>query len=571
MIATVEQGPSTEPGGLKKLLGTPAAGFLKLGVAEKIYTIAALLVVLTVLLVATSIQSVRLQNNYRIDLASSAAAVVNIERVNGLVYAVVMESRGIYMSTDKGKLKFFGDELLRRTRELAQVVTEWEAIIRPADAEKFAAFRKRVIQFIDFRRELVRLTREVSPAAGREWSDNDANRAVRTALNADLEALSKVYSERTQEVTDLGDKTRLASWYLAALGAGALLLGGFNVYVMRRFVITPLADITAATDCIARGHINLTIPHIERTDEIGKLADAVQKFRESADRNVELEELEMGTARQRDAVMDERDRLNDKYNAKKWQLSAAINSMPQGVVMLDAAGQIVVVNDQYRKMYSLPPAIKAESSLADIVRFMVQNRLLAGSASKVLAAMQARIAKQQPIVTQTELTDGRVIRVAEQPMAGGGWVSTHDDVTEQLKMQRILERTERFLVTVIENVPEAIAAKDARSLRYVFVNRAAEELFELPRGSIMGKTARELFAPEIADMIEQGDKRLLDGDEPLEMVVHRVETPAGPRWRGVRRIPVRGPDGESRVFLSIIEDRTDRMEAAASLVPVPSA
>jgi PAS domain S-box-containing protein len=571
MIAIVEPRPSAEPGALKKLLGAPAAGFLKLGVAEKIYTIVALLVLLTVLLVATSIQSVRLQNNYRVDLESSATAMVSFERVNGLVYAAVMESRGIYMSTDKGKLKFFGDELLRRTRELAQVMTEWETTIRAADADKFAILKKRVLQFIDFRRELVRLTREVSQAAGREWGDNDANRAVRIALNADLEALAASYRERTQSVAELGDTARLASWYLAALGAGALLLAGFNVFVMRRFVIKPLADITAATDCIASGQINLVIPHIERTDEIGKLASAVQKFREAANRNVELEQREIGTAQQRDAVMGERDRLNDKYNAKKWQLSAAIHSMPQGVMMLNAAGQIVVVNDRYRKIYGLPAAIKVGSSLSDIVRFMVQNGVLVGSVSKTLEGMKARIARQQPTSGETELGDGRIIRVAEQPMAGGGWVSTHDDVTEQLKMQRILERTERFLVTVIENVPDAIAAKDARSLRYVFVNRAAEDLFELPRASIIGKTARELFTPAIADMIEQGDKRLLDGDEPLEMVINRIETAAGPRLRGTRRIPIRGPDGESRVFLSIIEDRTGRMDAEASIVSVPLA
>jgi PAS domain S-box-containing protein len=142
-------------------------------------------------------------------------------------------------------------------------------------------------------------------------------------------------------------------------------------------------------------------------------------------------------------------------------------------------------------------------------------------------------------------------------MDGGGWISTHEDCTEEIRMRRVLERTERFLVTVIENVPEAIAAKDMRSLRYIFVNRAAETLFDLPRSTIIGKTARELFSQEIANMIEQGDRGVLEGKEQLEPVVHVVETPRGRRLHAVRRIPVRGPDGESRVFLSMIEDRTD--------------
>jgi PAS domain S-box-containing protein len=155
------------------------------------------------------------------------------------------------------------------------------------------------------------------------------------------------------------------------------------------------------------------------------------------------------------------------------------------------------------------------------------------------------------------MSDGRTIRVVEQAMDGGGWIATHEDCTEQYRMRRVLERTERFLVTVIESVPEAIAAKDSRSLRYVFVNRAAEALFKLPRAEIMGKTARELFSPDIANMIEQGDRRLLEGHEPTQIAVHNVETPEGRRVHAVRRVPINGPDGESRVFLSMIEDRTD--------------
>jgi methyl-accepting chemotaxis protein len=60
------------------------------------------------------------------------------------------------------------------------------------DAEQFATFRKPIEQFVDFRRELVRRAIEITPAAGREWGDNDANRAVRSALNKDLEVLSAV-------------------------------------------------------------------------------------------------------------------------------------------------------------------------------------------------------------------------------------------------------------------------------------------------------------------------------------------------------------------------------------------
>jgi PAS domain S-box-containing protein len=543
--------------------GRFAGGNVHFGVAEKVYAIVALFVLLTVVLVLVAIRSVGLQNDFRRDLAASSTAAVNIERVNGLIYAIVMESRGVYMSTEPDKVKQYGDELLNRSRDLAGVVAEWQKTVRPEDATQFKAFKERIVQFIDFRAELVRRAYEISPAAGRAWGDNDENRALRSKLNSDLEAIGAVYVRRAASVAEIGEQTRHASWILAALGGCTLLLAALNVVIMRRFVITPLADITEATDWIAAGKIELGIPHIARRDEIGKLAHAVQKFREAASRNVELQLLESDTANERDAAAEERDKLNDKYYATKWQLSAAINNMPQGMVMLNAAAEVLVVNEQYRKMYGLPAAIKAGSSLSDILHHRVRNGLFTGNVAKYLAAIVARIAKREPSSSEIELADGRIVHISEHPMAGGGWVATHHDFTEQRRMQRTLERTERLLVTVIENIPDAIVAKDERSMRYIFVNRAAEKFFGVPRADIIGRTASELFPAETARFIEEQDRLLFAADREVNVGIHALETPNnGRRLVAARRIPIDGKDGESRVFLTIIDDRTGRAEAA---------
>jgi len=534
----------------------------KLSIADKIYAIIVALVVLTALLLVMAVQSLRLQTTYRDELATSATAALNIERVNGLIYAIVMESRGIYFADDPRMMKYFTGELLRRNHELAHAMTSWEKKIRPEDIEQFASFKKRIVQFIEFRHELVRRATEISVAAGREWGANEANRTLRSALNEDLEAFAKIYTERANRVAELADRTRLASWFLAALGIGALLVGALNLLMLRRLVLMPLAEITAATDSISAGHLDVSIPFVGRSDEVGRLARAVQNSKDAIVERIKAEEREATTAKQRDAAIGQRDNMDDRYNAAKWQLSAAINNMPQGVVMLDSHGTVQVVNDRYRKIYGLPPEIKAGCSLRDAVECRVKSGLFTGDPEEYLAAILGRIAKRTPKVSEVELSDGRTIRIVEQAMDGGGWIATHDDCTEQYRVQRMLERTERFLVTVIESVPEAIAAKDSRSLRYVFVNRAAETLFNRPRAEIMGKTARELFSADIADMIEQGDRRLLEGDQPTEVAVHNVETPEGRRVHAVRRVPIKGPDGESRVFLSMIEDRTDWARAA---------
>ena len=98
-------------------------------------------------------------------------------------------------------MKKFGDGLLKFNQQILGVVKNWESIIQADDAQQFAVFKKRIEQFVDFRKELVRRGVEINAAAGREWGDNDANRAVRSALNKDLEALSKVYAERAKQIS----------------------------------------------------------------------------------------------------------------------------------------------------------------------------------------------------------------------------------------------------------------------------------------------------------------------------------------------------------------------------------
>jgi PAS domain S-box-containing protein len=541
-----------------------ARGTDTLSVAEKVYSIAGCLAIVTIFLLVMSVQTVRLQTSYRHMHATSAEAAINVGRINALIYAIVMESRGIYMSSDRGAMKQFADGLVRRNRELAGAVKSMERTVGDDDAEQLASFRQRIAQFIDFRQELVRRGLEISPAAAREWGDNDANRTLRNKLNADLETLERIYRQRASDADELANENRYAAAYLFMLGLVALVLAGLNVVVMRSSVVGALAEITQATDRIADGDVKSEVPHLRRHDEIGRLARAVQHFRDAVARVFELEELELGTAQARDAAMTERDQFNDKYQAKKWQLSAAINSMPQGLIMLDGKAAVVAMNANYRRIYNLPETIQAGSTLEEILQHRVKSGLFSGDVAKYVAAVLDRIAKREPTAYEISLNDGRIIKIYERPMDGGGWVSVQEDVTEQRQRERILERMERFLATIIENVTEGIIAKDARNQRYVFVNKAAEQMIGMSRGQIIGKTARELFSAEAAELIERRDQQLLAQKQQLEPIVDTIDNPTrGRRVISARRVQIGGAGEESHMFVTMVEDRTEKMVAAA--------
>ena len=121
---------------------------------------------------------------------------------------------------------------------------------------------------------------EINAAAGREWGDNDANRTVRSALNKDLEALSKVYAERAKQIALETETNRTLSFVLTCLGGVALMLVVIGIVIIARSIARPLSAITAAIKQVADGAENVAVPHSGRADEIGALARAIQVFQD---------------------------------------------------------------------------------------------------------------------------------------------------------------------------------------------------------------------------------------------------------------------------------------------------
>jgi methyl-accepting chemotaxis protein len=259
-----------------------------LSLATRLYSIFALFALLTAAIAVLSNYNSSRSTEITEAIERANLAALNVERVNSLVYAVVMESRGVYMSTEPAVVKKFGEGLLKFNDQILAVVKHWESIVQADDAEQFATFKKRIEQFVDFRKELVRRANEISPAAGREWGDNDANRAVRSALNKDLEALSKVYRERGKRIAEQTELNRELSLVLTSLGGLALVLVILGVVIIFRSIARPLSVITSTIKQVAEGAENVEVPHTDRADEIGALARAIQIFKEAMDHNRNL-------------------------------------------------------------------------------------------------------------------------------------------------------------------------------------------------------------------------------------------------------------------------------------------
>src|SRR5450631_2766628 len=251
----------------------------RLSLAAKLYSVFALFAVLIAAITALSDYNTRRQLELTEAVETASRAALNVERVNSLVYAVVMESRGVYMSTEAAVVKKYGDGLLKFNDQILAVVKDWESIIQADDAQQFAVFKKRIEQFVDFRKELVRRGVEIGGAAGREWGDNDANRAVRSALNKDLEALSKVYAERSKQIARQGETNRQLSFLLTCLGGLALLVVGIGVLIISRALARAIRVFQQAMDGNRNLNSQALLDSRAREERAKHIETSVESFR----------------------------------------------------------------------------------------------------------------------------------------------------------------------------------------------------------------------------------------------------------------------------------------------------
>jgi methyl-accepting chemotaxis protein len=334
-----------------------------------------------------------------------------------LIYAVVMESRGVYMSAKPDVVKKYGDGLLKFNDEILGVVRKWQDIVRTDDTEQFATFKKRIEQFVDFRKELVRRAIEINPAAGREWGDNDENRAVRTALNKDLDALAKVYAERGKRIAERTTVNSALSLVLTCLGGIALVLVVIGVIIIARSIARPLSIITSTIKRVAEGAENVEVPHAGRADEIGALARAIEIFRQAMDHNRNLNAQVSADSEAR----DERSRhIEASVEEFQQAIGTALEAVTQNAAaMRDTAQNITRVtsaaNDRARSAAGATSqasanvsavAGAAEELSASVVEIGRQVRQSASAVEQTGQRAEKSISEIESLAVATQRIDG---------------------------------------------------------------------------------------------------------------------------------------------------------------------
>jgi PAS domain S-box-containing protein len=146
-----------------------------------------------------------------------------------------------------------------------------------------------------------------------------------------------------------------------------------------------------------------------------------------------------------------------------------------------------------------------------------------------------------------------------------GIISLTRDITERKRAEEEIVRTNTFLDSIIENIPDMIFLKDARELRFVRFNRAGEELLGQSRDDLIGKNDYDFFPKIQADFFTQKDRNVLSGKKLIDIPEEHIQTRGGEKILHTKKLALLNEKGEPSFLLGISEDITERKRAEEQL------
>jgi PAS domain S-box-containing protein len=137
---------------------------------------------------------------------------------------------------------------------------------------------------------------------------------------------------------------------------------------------------------------------------------------------------------------------------------------------------------------------------------------------------------------------------------------------ERKRAEVELRRSEIFLESIVENIPDMIFVKDARELRFVRFNKAGEELLGHARRNLIGKSDYDFFPADEADFFTRADRNVLRNREVLDIPEEPILTKGkGLRYLHTKKIPIVDENDHPLYLLGISEDITERKRAENEL------
>ncbi|MBR0894060.1 EAL domain-containing protein [Bradyrhizobium tropiciagri] len=247
----------------------------------------------------------------------------------------------------------------------------------------------------------------------------------------------------------------------------ALFLSALFSWLLARRIIGPVAIASRAARSIAAGDLDATVPK-GGTDELGTLLTAMETMRDNIRRMVDQEVSQRRSAQAR--------------------LSDALETSREGVVLLDADGQIALANSRASEFIRLSP------------------QLLQSVEAPRLAPADGDI---NGFASEAQLSDGRWLRVSRSETQEGGVVLVYSDISALKQQKAELHETNLRLDAALTHMSQGLCLYNSEA-RLQVANRRFCEIFDIsPELVVPGMTMEDVLDLSIAAG-NHGDRTVAD-------------------------------------------------------------
>jgi methyl-accepting chemotaxis protein len=130
--------------------------------------------------------------------------------------------------------------------------------------------------------------------------------------------------------------------------------------------------------------------------------------------------------------------LVDRHYVERYkQVGIALDNMSQGLCMFGPDERLIITNNRYIEMYGLSrDVVKPGVSFIELLRHRVALGTLSDDAERYRINLLEQLARGESMNRVVDSGRGRKIRVINNPLPGGGWVGTHEDITERWELEK---------------------------------------------------------------------------------------------------------------------------------------
>ena len=190
----------------------------------------------------------------------------------------------------------------------------------------------------------------------------------------------------------------------------------------------------------------------------------------------------------------ERESLNARLEEQHFKLDAALANMWQGLAMFGPDERIIIANDRFAEMYGQTlDQVKPGTPLRDIIAHRIASGLYRGTTvDEVVDRMRARVARMKESHMTSQMGDGRTITVSIQPRPDGGWVTTHQDISEREGLKNRLD-------AALSHMAQGLAMFDAEQRLVLCNSRFAAMYCLAPEQVEPGTNVRQILSHCVAN------------------------------------------------------------------------